>query len=59
MKASQVIIDGFIDAALSFGTALPSSVNEQLVDNGYEPLPAETILKRAAEKLAAEAMEEK
>ena len=56
MKADQQTIDQFINASLAFGTPLPSSVNEQLSDNGYDRVQPILILMRASEILAEQSL---
>lgn len=52
MKASQSYIDELINAALAFGLGIPSSVNEQLTDNGYERVNPIELLERANDILS-------
>lgn len=56
MKPSKEYIDQLISNAIAFGLAIPTSVNEQLKDNGYEPLVDTVILQRVAEILAQQSM---
>jgi hypothetical protein len=53
-KPANETVDRFINAALAFGTSIPSSVNAELVDNGFDPIPDTIILQRVAELLAAD-----
>jgi len=54
MKASQSYIDRLINAALAFGTGIPTHVNTELIDNGYEPVEDVVLLTRAQEILERE-----
>ena len=49
---TQATLDRLINTALAFGTPVPSSVNFELVDNGYKAVEDTLLLKRAAQLLA-------
>lgn len=51
MKPSKKYLRELIRTSLVFGLAIPSSVNRELEDNGYETLPRIEIL------IEAQAME--
>lgn len=57
-KCSQGYLDSLINASIAFGTPVPSSVNNELRDQGYDELPSVVILQRVAEILAKESFDE-
>jgi hypothetical protein len=56
MNAPQSVIDSFINAAIAFGLPIPTSVNQELKDNGYNTIEEVKILERVSQILAQRAL---